>query len=136
MAYQKVGWNKLLLIFHHVHQGGADHMSAPPHIRANYIFKSGEVPVGTEEMFAMFKQFKCTDGTVVAKDTVSDEILVDDVISFLEHYRGKQFRNGAAGDTCFIASEELVSTDSFGWWYEHHEYEDEADLARDELRGY
>lgn len=99
-------------------------------------FANTTLPEG--ELF-MFMCYQCKDGTIVAKSKNSNEILVDDVIAFLQQFRGKLFWNGAAGDTCFIIepNSNIVSTDSFRWWLEEHSTidEEEANEADYVLRG-
>ena len=65
----------------------------------------------------MIKKFICDDGTVFAFSTGYDAS-VDEVIEFLEAYRGKRFWNGAAGDVTFRLDGETICCDSKEFQYE------------------
>ena len=65
----------------------------------------------------MIKTFICDDGTVFAFSTGYDAS-VDEVIEFLEAYRGKRFWNGAAGDVTFRLDGETICCDSKDFQYE------------------
>lgn len=80
----------------------------------------------------MLKVFVCHDGTVYASTKYHmGTVMVDDVIEFLEQHRGKEFWNGAVGETCFRADDEVVSCDSFDFWMENMEDEDYAESIND-----
>ena len=59
----------------------------------------------------MIRSFICSNGMVFA---ASDEefVLVDDVIAFLEQFRGMSFWNGATGDVAFRFANKTVCCDS------------------------
>ena len=59
----------------------------------------------------MLKRFFCKDGTVFARSTSSDAS-VDEIIDFLEAYRGMRFWNGAAGNIAFRVVDGVVCCDS------------------------
>lgn len=59
----------------------------------------------------MIKQFTCSDGSIYAKAEGLDAN-VDEVIEFLEQFRGMRFWNGAAGDVAFRLDGEVVCCDS------------------------
>lgn len=59
----------------------------------------------------MIRQFICNDGCIYAEADDHDAT-VDEVIAFLEQFRGKRFWNGAAGDVAFRFDGEVVCCDS------------------------
>ena len=59
----------------------------------------------------MIRKFICKDGAVFAKST-SFDASVDEVIDFLEQYRGMRFWNGAAGEVVFRLDEGTICCDS------------------------
>lgn len=59
----------------------------------------------------MIQKFICTDGTVYAKATGS-EATIDEVIEFLEQFRGMYFWNGATGDVAFRLDGNTICCDS------------------------
>ena len=59
----------------------------------------------------MIRKFICKDGAVFAKST-SFDASVDEVIDFLEQYRGMRFWNGAAGDVAFRLDGGTICCDS------------------------
>lgn len=76
----------------------------------------------------MLKVFVCNDGTVYASTRGhAGTVKVDEVIEFLEQHRGKEFWNGAAGETCFRADDEIVSCDLFSCWMEDMDDEEYAE---------
>ena len=72
----------------------------------------------------MIKKFICDDGTVFAFSTGYDAS-VDEVIEFLEAYRGKRFWNGATGDVTFRLDGETICCDSKDFQYEQAYEKDE-----------
>lgn len=64
----------------------------------------------------MIKKFVCDDGDVFAFSTGYDAS-VDEVIEFLEAYRGKRFWNGAAGDVAFRLAGDTICCDTEEYQY-------------------
>lgn len=62
----------------------------------------------------MIQKFICTDGTVYAKATGS-EATIDEVIEFLEQFRGMRFWNGATGDVAFRLDGNTICCDSHNY---------------------
>lgn len=59
----------------------------------------------------MIKQFTCSDGSIYAK-AEGFNATVDEVIEFLEQFRGMFFGNGATGDVAFRLDGDTICCDS------------------------
>ena len=66
----------------------------------------------------MIKQFFCKDGSIYAK-AEGNEVTVDELIEFLEQFRGKLFWNGASGDVAFRIEGNIVCCDSADFNIQH-----------------
>lgn len=66
----------------------------------------------------MIQKFLCADGTVFGIPD-DDNVLVDEVIAFLEPYRGKRFWNGATGNFAFRLEDGTVYCDDKDWQIEY-----------------
>ena len=73
----------------------------------------------------MIKQFICNDGSIYAKAD-GYEATVDEVIEFLEQFRGMLFWNGAAGDVAFRLNGNVVCCD-------HADFQIECAREKNEL---
>ena len=60
----------------------------------------------------MFKKFTSKEGTSYILSTNAG-MLVDELITFLEQYRGLKFFMGAAEDLAFVATDEGISCESY-----------------------
>lgn len=73
----------------------------------------------------MIRKLMCSNGMVFAKaDGI--EATVDEVIDFLEQFRGLRFWNGASGDVAFRLDNECVCCDSADFHVECASRVDEA----------
>ncbi len=80
----------------------------------------------------MLKILEAVDGTVYASTKGRSQVLtVDEVIEFLEDYRGMEFYNGAAEDTSFRVQHGMVACDRLDFWTSELEDSEYAERIED-----